>query len=348
MSLGKVIRKYRKIRNMTQEKMAERLGVTAPAVNKWENENSYPDILLLAPIARLLGISLDTLLSFREELTMEEITGILYEAEKKLKEESFEDAFQWAKKTLEEYPNCELLILNLAILFDAQCIMQEIPEEAGYEDYFCSLYTRIVDSADEAVRVSAADALVNLYIRKKKYDMAEKYLEYFSIQNPRRKQKQAQIYAETGRIKEAYKAYEELLFSDYQRSSMELQGMYLLAVQDADQERARMLVDKQKEIAKCFEMGKYYEIFGELTIATMEKDADKVIAAAEEMLSSMEEIGSFRYSPLYEHMEFKEVNKEFTTEMRENLLRCFREEERYSFLQDDERWKKLVQRSTDN
>ena len=99
-------------------------------------------------------------------------------------------AFQWAKKTLEEYPNCELLILNLAILFDAQCIMQEIPEEAGYEDYFCSLYTRIVDSADEAVRVSAADALVNLYIRKKKYDMAEKYLEYFSIQNPRRKQKQ--------------------------------------------------------------------------------------------------------------------------------------------------------------
>lgn len=235
--------------------MAERLGVTAPAVNKWENENSYPDILLLAPIARLLGISLDTLLSFREELTMEEITGILYEAEKKLKEESFEDAFQWAKKTLEEYPNCELLILNLAILFDAQCIMQEIPEEAGYEDYFCSLYTRIVDSADEAVRVSAADALVNLYIRKKKYDMAEKYLEYFSIQNPRRKQKQAQIYAETGRIKEAYKAYEELLFSDYQRSSMELQGMYLLAVQDADQERARMLVDKQKRLQNVLRWG---------------------------------------------------------------------------------------------
>ena len=95
-------------------------------------------------------------------------------------------------------------------------------------------------------------------------------------------------------------------------------------------------------------MGKYYEIFGELTIATMEKDADKVTAAAEEMLSSMEEIGSFRYSPLYEHMAFKEVNKEFITEMRENLLRCFREEESYSFLQDDERWKKLVQRSTDN
>ena len=47
MSIGKVIRKYRKAQNMTQEEMAGRLGVTAPAVNKWENENSYPDIMLL-------------------------------------------------------------------------------------------------------------------------------------------------------------------------------------------------------------------------------------------------------------------------------------------------------------
>lgn len=85
MSLGKVIRKYRKNRNLTQEEMAGRLGVTASAVNKWENENSYPDITLLAPIARLLNISLDTLLSFREDLTTEEINEIVCEADSKLK-----------------------------------------------------------------------------------------------------------------------------------------------------------------------------------------------------------------------------------------------------------------------
>ena len=73
MNIGTVIRTYRKEKNMTQEEMANRLGVTAPAVNKWEKGNSYPDITLLAPIARLLNISLDTLLSFQEELTEEEI-----------------------------------------------------------------------------------------------------------------------------------------------------------------------------------------------------------------------------------------------------------------------------------
>lgn len=36
MKIGKVIRKYRKELNLTQEEMAARLGVTAPAVNKWE------------------------------------------------------------------------------------------------------------------------------------------------------------------------------------------------------------------------------------------------------------------------------------------------------------------------
>ena len=63
MQIGETIRKYRKEKNMTQEEMANRLGVTAPAVNKWENGNSYPDIMMLVPIARLLDISLDTLLS---------------------------------------------------------------------------------------------------------------------------------------------------------------------------------------------------------------------------------------------------------------------------------------------
>jgi transcriptional regulator with XRE-family HTH domain len=61
------------------------------AVHKWENGNSMPDILLLAPIARLLGISLDTLLSFREELTTEEIQRLVYEADKTLEELLFSD-----------------------------------------------------------------------------------------------------------------------------------------------------------------------------------------------------------------------------------------------------------------
>lgn len=105
MQLGEVIRTYRKSKSMTQEEMAYRLGVTASAVNKWEKGNSLPDIMLLAPIARLLNISLDTLLSFQEELTESEINEIVCEVQRQLKEETYDEAFCWAKKRLEQYPN---------------------------------------------------------------------------------------------------------------------------------------------------------------------------------------------------------------------------------------------------
>ena len=106
MKIGEVIRKYRKEKGLTQEEMANRLGVTTPAVNKWENGASLPDVTMLAPIARLLGITVDTLLSFREELTMDESRAILNTMWAYLNEGEFERAFQYAKSQIEEYPSC--------------------------------------------------------------------------------------------------------------------------------------------------------------------------------------------------------------------------------------------------
>ncbi|MDQ9825231.1 helix-turn-helix transcriptional regulator, partial [Acinetobacter sp. 163] len=53
----------------TQEQVANCLGVSTPAVNKWENGNSCPDIELLCPLARLLKTDVNELLGFREDLT---------------------------------------------------------------------------------------------------------------------------------------------------------------------------------------------------------------------------------------------------------------------------------------
>ena len=123
---------------------------------------------------------------------------------------------------------------------------------------------------------------------------------------------------------------------------MELHGLYLLALQNQDGARARMLADKQKELAQCFEMGKYHEVSSGLDLAMQEKDADQAVSIMEEMLSCVEQIGDFRKSPLYEHMEFKEVSEEFVAELKENLLKCFRDEEICGFLKNNERWKRLV------
>lgn len=342
MQIGEVIRNYRKENNMTQEEMAKRLGVTAPAVNKWENGNSLPDITLLAPIARLLHITLDTLLSFRDELTNEEINNYIYEADNRLKTESYEEAFQWAKGIMEEYPNCEQLIWQLAVVFDAHRLTDEISTPAQYDDYFKDCYIRVLNSEDENTRNHAADSLFGFYFRNEQYEKAEECLNYFSMQNPERKRKQAEIYSKTGKVQEAYKEYEELLFSGYQMMSMVFHNIYMLAMQDNNMEKAHMLVEKQKLLAKVFEFGEYHEISCQLELAVTEKDADMTIHTMKKMLESIGNICDFSKSSLYEHMEFKAPRVDFLTELEEKLREGFKDEETYGFLREDARWQELV------
>ncbi len=43
-TMGQIIRRLRKEKNLTQEELAEQLNISAPAVSKWENDTSMPDI----------------------------------------------------------------------------------------------------------------------------------------------------------------------------------------------------------------------------------------------------------------------------------------------------------------
>ena len=60
---GAVIRKLREERHMTQSELAAGLHVSDKAVSKWETGHGYPDITLLEPLAKALGISTIELLS---------------------------------------------------------------------------------------------------------------------------------------------------------------------------------------------------------------------------------------------------------------------------------------------
>ena len=61
-TLGKRIVRCRKGLGLTQDALAEKLGVTAQAVSKWENDQSCPDITMLPKLAEIFGITIDMLL----------------------------------------------------------------------------------------------------------------------------------------------------------------------------------------------------------------------------------------------------------------------------------------------
>ena len=66
-TIGNRIQKFRKEKGLTQEELAEKLGVSSQAVSKWENDASCPDISLLPQLCRILGITTDELLSGKTE-----------------------------------------------------------------------------------------------------------------------------------------------------------------------------------------------------------------------------------------------------------------------------------------
>ena len=62
-TIGNRITKYRKEKALTQEALAEKLGISSQAVSKWENDASCPDISILPMLCRELGITTDELLT---------------------------------------------------------------------------------------------------------------------------------------------------------------------------------------------------------------------------------------------------------------------------------------------
>ena len=66
MEIGKRIREYRKIYNLSQEQLAEKIFVSRQTVSNWENDKTYPDIQIIVSLSILFNVSLDELI--REDL----------------------------------------------------------------------------------------------------------------------------------------------------------------------------------------------------------------------------------------------------------------------------------------
>ncbi len=333
MKTGEVIRMYRKNRNLTQEEMASRLGVTAPAVNKWENNVSLPDITLLAPIARLLETTPDTLLCFREKLSQEEVNAIVQEVDEKFQKESYEQAFEFCRKKIHQYPGCDRLVIHLARALDGWRILKDIPEEEGkeYDREILGWYKQALESENAEIKEWAADALFSYYFRNEQYEEADDCLKHFSVKDPGRKIHKALLYEKKGDRPAAWKAYEELLFQTGNLAEMVLGGLFSLAEKDRDLEKARMLTEKLIQLAELFETGEYHKASAKMSLALAEKDRDRLEQYMEEVISAVDQLDFYRNSDLYAHMEFKEMRPEFAESMKKTLRESFQNESVYQF-----------------
>lgn len=218
LKIGEIIYNLRKQKGITQEKLAQSVGVSTAAVSKWESGNAYPDITLLAPLARLFEVSIDELMNFKEELSNEEIMKLYMEYAKIFEEKSLKEGIEICEEKLKEYPNNLFLkfrIGSLYMMYLSKCggeeeikvMVQKIIElleissesnelevkEASY--YLLSSLYSMNDETDKGIEVlknipkrqtDPEMMLGNIYLQQKEYEKAMKHVQgamYFNLNN---------------------------------------------------------------------------------------------------------------------------------------------------------------------
>lgn len=115
MRLAENIRRFRKMRGLTQEQLSEALGVTAGAVYKWETERSTPEIGLIMEMADFFETSVDVLLGYGVQSSA--IPAIVERIHALQREKAYPEAFAEAEKALQKYPNDFRIVYRCAIVY---------------------------------------------------------------------------------------------------------------------------------------------------------------------------------------------------------------------------------------
>lgn len=104
MNIGLNIRTLRKNADLSQEMLAERLGVTFQAISRWERNESYTDITLLPAIANFFGVTVDFLLGTESEKEAEEVKDIVEQCNECETHYKGEEMRQIIEVGLKKYP----------------------------------------------------------------------------------------------------------------------------------------------------------------------------------------------------------------------------------------------------
>lgn len=178
--IDKTITQKRREKGWTQEQLAKAVGVSTPAVSKWETGASYPDITLLSPIARALNTTVDELLSFQNELSSDQVSEFAKAAAEKYESEGFDAGWEQCQKLLQEYPNSIPLKFHLGGLFQSFLLLKEDATKEELLAYYrraADIYEDVLASGDPSFSYPSTVILVGYYVILEELDRAEELLD---------------------------------------------------------------------------------------------------------------------------------------------------------------------------
>jgi len=349
MKINEMIRELRIKKGFTQEQLASYLGVSAPAVNKWEKAASYPDITLLPALARILDTDLNTLLSFKDEPAREEIQEFLNKLALDADENGAEHAFKLGMEKVREYPSCDLLILNIAITLEGIMDMYAKDDQTGAKAEIEKLYERAAKSADGQVRDRANSLLILKYIDRKEYEKTEELLERLPEEAGfmmNKSQMQVKLFMKREQWEEAAHILERKLLLKLSEIQSVLMDSMTIAVEEGRDADAEQIAEISKKTVALFGLWDYGSYSAPFQLAFAKQDSGRCTEILKEMIPAVLEQWELDRSPLYRHMTDKKSTKNFGETILPKLIREFTDpkNQEFAFLQRDLEFQSLMKR----
>lgn len=197
-NLSKVLVRMRKEKGITQDDLANYIGVSKASVSKWETEQSYPDITLLPSLASYLNISIDALLDYQPQMTKAEIGKLYRRLSADFSTKPFDLVLGECRSIVKKYYSCFPLLLQMGILLinhsellrdsqktlalitEAKALFVRVKEESDdvsikkqalYLEAFCSLASGSADAVLKLLDGSVTPAMPTESILASAYQM---------------------------------------------------------------------------------------------------------------------------------------------------------------------------------
>ena len=177
--LGQKIKTMRKKMDLTQEQLAERLGVSFQTVSKWETNAAYPDISMFPILANFFDTTTDELLGVDLSKKRQKIGEYLAEYDRLSNLGKEKEKFAFIGEAYKEFPN-DYLILEKYIWMLCYDPNHEGNGLLAHEDELFYLCNRILDECTiDKVRYSALSILSGLFRDKGNIEKALEYANRF-------------------------------------------------------------------------------------------------------------------------------------------------------------------------
>lgn len=157
LNIGRILTQNRRRRGITQDELAEYMGVSKASVSKWETAATYPDITMLPRLAAYFNISIDELIGYEPQMTGKDIRSLYRQLSRDFSEKPFDEVMAHCREITRKYFACTPLLFQLGALYVNHCALAGSPKETmRILEEAAGLFVRVREESPDAQLISQA------------------------------------------------------------------------------------------------------------------------------------------------------------------------------------------------